>query len=101
MSRESSLNISVPDTPGHSRRRQQSRTQHETLMCSPRRRRPLAPRPPNLSNTPQFPPGTCDTETVDHPTQLNMPLDHRTVMCREVMGRETMPVTWRIYVWQI
>ena len=70
-------------------------------MCSPRRRRPLAPQPPNLSNTPQFPPGTCDTETVDHPTQLNMPLDHRTAMCREVMGRETMPVTWRIYVWQI
>jgi hypothetical protein len=88
MSREGSLNISVPDTPSHSRRRQQSRTQHETLTCSPRRRRPLAPRPPNLSNNPQFTPSTRDTEPVGRPlTQLNTPLDHSTARVQRSDGQ--------------
>ena len=87
MYREGSLNMSVPDTPGHSWRWQQYRTQHETLTCSPRHRRPLAPRPPNLSNTPQFAPGTRDTEPVGHPTQLNMPLDHSTAHVQRSDGQ--------------
>lgn len=86
MSRDGSLNISVPDTPGHSRRRQQFRTQHETL-CSPRRRRPLAPRPLNLSNTSQFTPGMHVTEPVGHSTQLNAPLDHSTACMQRSDGQ--------------